>query len=348
MRQMGWIFLGMLLFPPLPGAFAAGPAPECATFPGEPPLQVCTQVKEKMKVGRSTKYRIWVEGTRERVEIRVHNSSPDVIRLKGGDDQVVRTSGGRSNDVEIKVKALRVGSSSLGAHPYSKDVREEAARIATVIAPKLAALEARFSRERRALPVRPAPEAVAGLLDRTERSLLEILSYRELAALRDSVTAELRQARAGARRALSLSKPQRGVVLAALQSPSPPAPESALERIARLLARLTEISRERELIVDLCIVSQPKSAAVVRLHPQSYPEGKRETRTAGKIALFRGLYVYQAELGRSRIRCVPDPKRDSLESCAPLDLLYNSQPVLACDFGPGNCALRSQPVSACQ
>jgi hypothetical protein len=293
-----------------------------------------------MKVGRSTKYRIWVEGTRERVEIRVHNSSPEVIRLKGGDDQTVRTGGGRNNDVEIKVKSLRVGSASLDAHPYSKDVREEAARIATAIAPKLAALEARFARERRA--------QAAGLLDRTERSLLEILSYRELAALRDSVTAEFRQARAGARRAQSLARPREGVRLAAWQSPSPSAPESALERIARLLARLTEISRERDLLVDLCIVSQPKSAALVRLHPQSYPEGKRETRTAGKIALFRGLYVYQAELGKSRIRCVPDPKRDALESCAPLDLLYNSQPVLACDFGPGSCALRSGPVSACQ
>jgi hypothetical protein len=329
MRQKRWIFLGVLLLPTWPAAFAAGPGPQCTTFAGAPPLQVCTQLKETMKVGRSTKYRIWVEGTRERVEIRVHNSSPEVIRLKGGDDQTVRTSGGRNNDVEIKVKSLRVGSASLEAHPYSKDPREEAARIAIVIAPKLAALEARFARERRA-------QAMAGLLDRTERSLLEILSYRELAALRDSVTAEVRQARAGSKRALSLSQPRQGVLLAAFQSPSPSAPESALERIARLLARLTEISRERDLLVDLCIVSQPKSAAVVRLHPQSYPEGKRETRTAGKIALYRGLYVYQAQLGKSRIRCVPDPKRDALESCAPLDLLYNSQPVLACDFGPGS------------
>ncbi|HYN20996.1 MAG TPA: hypothetical protein VE078_08550, partial [Thermoanaerobaculia bacterium] len=135
---------------------------------------------------------------------------------------------------------------------------------------------------------------------------------------------------------------------AAFQRPSLPVKETGVDRITRVFARLMEVFEEpeRELILDLCFVSQPQSGATVRLHPQSFPEGKREAHTAEKIALFRGLYVYQAELsGKPLIRCVPDPKRDPLASCAPLDLLYNSQPLLACDFGLVNCALQSGPVT---
>jgi hypothetical protein len=289
-----------------------------------------------MKVGRSTKYRIWVEGTREPVELRLHNFSPAVVRFAGGDDQRIRTSGGRKNEAQVKVKSLRVGDAQIRVRPYSRDVKQEAARIASEIAPKLAALQADFESKRRS-------QSAAELLDRTEAALLNILSYPELGALRDSVTAELYQARAelGQRRRASL--PQPGVVRAAFQSTTPPSPDSALERIARLLARLVEISREDDLLVELCITSHPQIGVEVRLHPQSYRKDERGTRTNGKLAVFRGLIAYHATHGNQRIDCAPTAEESNrgLARCALLDLLYNAESILDCDFNLKNCSLRS-------
>jgi hypothetical protein len=344
-----WAVPSALFFLVLPAAFAAGPAPECAPFsgpPGQPTIRVCRQFKDDLKVGHSTKYRIWVEGTREPIELRLHNSSPAVVHLKDGDDQFVRTSGGRKNEAQVKVKSLRTGSAKISVHPYSRDVKQEAAQIAAEIAPKLAALQADFDRKRQALP---SPEAMAALLDRTEKTLLEILSYPELGALRDSVTAEFRQARAdlGQRRRASLLQP--GIVRAAFQSTTSPSQDSALNRIGRFLARLTEISTEDDLLVELCITSHPQSGAEVRLHPQSYRKDEHGTRTSGKLAVFRGLIAYHARHGNQQFDCAPTAEESNrgLARCALLDLLYNAEPILDCDFTLKNCALRSgRPAEA--
>lgn len=326
----------------LPAAFAAGPAPECTSFsglPGQPGIRVCTQLKAHMKVGRSTKYRVWVEGTREPVEIRLHNSSPTVIRLGGGDDQVVRTSGGRKNEAEVKVKSLRVGSAGIKAHPYSRNVKQEAAQIAAEIAPKLAALQTDFGRKRRALPRPCPPQAVAALLDGTTDALLEILSYPELAAMRDHVRAVVREARDGLAesREGSTSHP---VVLAAYrfaQSGSGKN-ESALDSIARLIDRLLDLAKKNDYVVNLCVTSVPKNGARFDMEPESYAAGAKDVLTAGEIInIYRGRYVYRAKLASGKpIECRPRP--GSGNPCRPLDLVDDSRPLLVCDFESGLCS----------
>ena len=237
-------------------AFPAAAEPICKTDPAQPSLRVCHETKEQMKAGRSTTLRIWVEGTRKPVEVRVHNSSPDIIRLDGGEDQIIRV--GRK-EVEIELKTLRPGTASYRVRLHSRDVAQEAARIAAEIAPRLAELQARFSRQ----PQSPA------LLDRTEAELLRILSYPELAAMRDHVREVFRNARGelqGFRAAAGR------VMLAAYASD-----ESALDTVAKLIARLLDLSRKNDYVVNLCVTSLPKTGARFDMEPESYPDGGSET-----------------------------------------------------------------------
>jgi hypothetical protein len=292
-----------------------------------------------MKVGRSTKYRVWVEGTREPVEIRLHNSSPTVIRLEGGDDQILRTGGGRKNEAQVKVKSLRVGSAGIKAHPYSRDVKQEAARIATEMAPKLVALQADFVRKRRALPRPAPPAAVTRLLEGTEAALLEILSYPELAAMRDHVRAVVREARNGLAESRG-SSTSHAVVLAAYrfaQSGSGKG-ESGLDSISRLLDRLIDLAKKNDYVVSLCVISVPKGGARFDMEPESYAAGAKDVLTTGEIInIYRGRYVYRAKPAAGKpIECRPRP--GSANPCRPLDLVDDSRPLLVCDFAAGLCS----------
>jgi len=305
---------------------AAAAEPTCKTDPAQPSLRLCYETKEKMKAGRSTTLRIWVEGTRNPVEVRVHNSSPDIIRLNGGEDQIIRV--GRK-EVEIKLKTLRPGTANYRVHLHSRDVAQEAARIAAEIAPQLAAWQARFSRERAALPRPHPPQAAAALLDRTEAGLMGILSYPELAAMRDHVREALRNARGelqGFQETAAVSR----VMLAAFASD-----DSALDTVGKLIARLLDLSRKNDLVVNLCVTSLPKAGAIFDMEPESYADGGRDTVTAGRLVnIYRGSYIYRATLKRAKpIECNSRKGR----SCRPLDLVDDSRPLLVCDFDAGLC-----------
>ncbi len=299
---------------------AAGAEPTCKTDPAQPSLQVCYETKEQMKAGRSTTLRIWVEGTRKPVEVRVHNSSPDIIRLEGGVDQIIRV--GRK-EVEIKLKTLRPGTASYRVHLHSRDAVQEAARIAAEVAPQLAAWQARFSRERAALP----PGGEAALLDRTEAGLMGILSYPELAAMRDYVRNVLRDARRDLQGFQETTAAGR-VMLAAFASN-----DSALDTVAKLIARLLDLSRKNDYVVNLCVTSLPKSGAHFDMEPESYPDGGSDTVTAGRLVnIYRGSYIYRATLKRAKpIEC------KSGRSCRPLNLIDDPRTLLVCDFNAGLC-----------
>ena len=230
---------------------------------------------------------------------------------------------------------------------YSVDVKQQAAAIAIVIAPQLAALRADFDRERQ------SKEPLA-LLDSTEKALLEILSTPELAAIRDAVKMEFRQARAevlGTRSSRHPGDSRLRIVPAAFrESPSPAADDSAaLDRIARFLARLTGAAEKQELARDVCVVSQPRTRARVLLYPPSYARGKQEAHTAEKLTLYLGLYAWEAKL-RGWIRCVPDRATGlAPQGCAFLDLLTNEQSIISCDFDLNSCVLKSGPIpTGCQ
>ncbi|MES1242418.1 MAG: hypothetical protein ABUT39_12425 [Acidobacteriota bacterium] len=228
---------------------------------------------------------------------------------------------------------------------YSVDVKQESAAFAIVIAPKLAALQADFDRRRRT-------EDPLTLLNSTEEALLGILGAPELAAMQDAVKVEFRRARAELPGSRSGSHPgdlrHRVVPAAFRQSPSPAADSPALDRIARLLAKLTGAAEKQEIARDVCVLSKPRARARVQLYPPSYPRGKQEAQTEGKLTLYLGLYAWEAKL-RGRIECKPDGAGLAPPACAFLDLLTNDQSIILCDFDLKSCVLGHGPVPAgCQ
>ncbi|HEX4954420.1 MAG TPA: FecR domain-containing protein [Thermoanaerobaculia bacterium] len=72
-------------------------------------LTLESEYKDTLKQGRSTWLVLTVEGSRDKLRIRVRNLSPDIIRIRGGADQVVTTRGGRNNTARLKVKAVGDG-----------------------------------------------------------------------------------------------------------------------------------------------------------------------------------------------------------------------------------------------
>jgi len=90
-----------------------------APAPGFPPedkaatlvLQVGGQIDStKLQRLESTPMRLRVQGTEEPIELRVRNRTPSIISIEGGDDQVIRTTGGSPNQLERTVRGISPGA----------------------------------------------------------------------------------------------------------------------------------------------------------------------------------------------------------------------------------------------
>lgn len=64
---------------------------------------------ELLHSGQSTPMHIRIVGTEDRLELRLTNSTPEIISIEGGDEGLVWTSGGADNTVERTVRGLRPG-----------------------------------------------------------------------------------------------------------------------------------------------------------------------------------------------------------------------------------------------
>ena len=65
--------------------------------------------KNKLLRGESTPLRLWMMGTDEPLSLRLWNTTPSIISLVGGEDQIVTTSGGSPNEVVKTVNAVSPG-----------------------------------------------------------------------------------------------------------------------------------------------------------------------------------------------------------------------------------------------
>lgn len=73
------------------------------------------EAPSSLSPGQKVRPRVRVEGTTERMELEVTNRSPSVVRLEGGNERRVRSSGGTPNVAELKARALAAGSFSMSA-----------------------------------------------------------------------------------------------------------------------------------------------------------------------------------------------------------------------------------------
>lgn len=74
----------------------------------------------KLFEGQGTKGKIIVEGTQLPVTVRITNLTPQIITLKGGQVQILKTSGGKKNLVKIRFKGIKVGKFLLDSRPVDK------------------------------------------------------------------------------------------------------------------------------------------------------------------------------------------------------------------------------------
>src|ERR1700724_2340022 len=230
------------------------------------------------------------------------------------------------------------------------------------------------------LPVLPSGEArpaapVFELLGSAEGSLLNVLNYPELTALRDSVKDHFLIARTqlgdrnlapqqtdSRRPTWSIAPPATSAVFAGwrhavspAQVPSVSGPSTvprqkaslAFDGIINLLSRLRKLAESNDLVVDLCIRSSPVEHAAFSLHPKSYSADPSRLVTNGKLPnVYRGLYVYKVERdGRLVIDCGWTPSGHGRD-CA-LDLVDDSQALLLCNLDLGSCQRRAASNSNC-
>jgi hypothetical protein len=236
--------------------------------------------------------------------------------------------------VRRKVTLIGPGEPRLTVRPYSALPKQEAAAIAAALAPRLAQIEAAFNEGRAKLVPTYPDEAVSELLHLTETKLLEALSYQELAALRDYVREQFREARRDQDKATAaLPSPQPKAMLASLIPPLgkelfmaiAPA-ESALDRIGRMLRRLTGMAASDDMTTNLCVMSTPEQGAAFSMRPRSYNKWRGDKTNTEILNLYRGIYIYRISKWFRSFSC------KNPEICNLIDLVDDTKPVLYCDL----------------
>ncbi|HYU34925.1 MAG TPA: hypothetical protein VEW48_22470 [Thermoanaerobaculia bacterium] len=219
-----------------------------------------------------------------------------------------------------------------------------AAKLGVVLPTVLEQLRAR----RRELAEAGYPrDGVAALLDTTETSLQKELQAPGSSPLREH-TAEIfdevrRHLELPTRTALH-SSPVPQAIVASLRFVRLEEVQESLDRhrtdtelnlIEAFIADLWDRATRNDLIVDLCVLSDPPKAKVTLQAKDG--EGIDPTKTNGRLVnLFRGKYFYTVE------------KRSLSKLAGPIDLYSKKQPVLDCAWDGGGCAVRDGWAEACR
>lgn len=95
--------------------------------------------RNRLMRGESTPLTMWIDGTDEPMSLRLWNTTPQIVSLEGGEDQVVTTSGGSSNQMQRTVHAVSPGDFTINYEltgywcPCAETIAEEA--VTTLIGP---------------------------------------------------------------------------------------------------------------------------------------------------------------------------------------------------------------------
>jgi hypothetical protein len=229
-----------------------------------------------------------------------------------------------------------------------------ALELAVQLTAKLPQLLERFSARREEIAraersgADPVP-MVRELLDSTEAELRGEVDSPDYAPLRDKVAAVFQGARAklGLLDAKSTYRRLPAGVAFASFSRQDADRETLLDEIGSFLHQFLDLAQEKNLVVDLCVVSQPLKEAVLNMNPPSDPLSVSHGRTPTKLLhLFRGLYAYSIEgKGRTPIQC--QPPQGTFDRCL-ADLWPSSKPTLDCSFDRPDCSVREGWPAACE
>jgi hypothetical protein len=313
--------------------------------------------------GRHRRVCVGVEGTDERVALRVRNAAPELVALFGGDVQEVRTSGGARNRAAIEGRATGLpGQWTLDIDPATASCPcaaggsegippERVAELEACLQAALAEIEAWFDGRAEELAARAArgdlsADEVVALIDELEERLLRVMATPDLAALRAWVEDELAREREVWRRAPAGPVPAAAraatgfVLVADRPGDRPPIARAQaeasmgfgafLERIKVFFGHLREVSSD--LVVDLCVRSHP-SGASAWVQPKRFSEGRRSIQTTDTafLNLGRGIYVGEVE---------GEEDREPFE----VDLVKRYATYVECTLGSPPCDTPSMPT----
>jgi len=233
--------------------------------------------------------------------------------------------------------------------------QRRAAELGRLLVKALPGILTNFQVRRRKLPLLSGGNAyeaaaVESLLRETETALRGALGDEELAPLRDYVAETFRAVRERLGRPRQAGLPRSPRILFArwsadTESVDRGAVDIALDQIGTLIQKIFSRAKSQELIVTLCVVSQPDGAKFTMSAP-SLPDKPYETRTNGEFDAFRGLYGYAIEKGSKFIRCMAPPAGERW-SCIPVNLV-DDPPVLDCDLGTDACQHRNRVRGDCR
>jgi len=278
-------------------------------------------LSEALQPGETTVVEWQITGTTEPVPVRLRTNNKASGRMKGGDDQVVVSSGGTPNVVRRVVTARAPGVFQIEAEVES-DGDATADEIAAAFRRELRRIADDVRVAQRHMPRQRPALFVLQVIDHTEADVARSLPYRELAPFRDALAAfiaELRAEIAAARPRASLN----GIVLVADRTDE----ASWLDRLAYWLFDASDKSTTG----TLCIRTTPVSQASLKFYPKSFPSDVTPVTSTSLLKLYLGHYVYEIE------------RAGYLPSKSEIDLLFGAQRIV-------NCALRTRnsDPQACQ
>ena len=293
------------------GAADAPAPPKCVERSGG--MRVCSQLDESAlsAPGRSTTWRVWLEGGGAPIQVRLHNSSPRVVRVKGGDDQVIHMGCRLHREVRRKVTVV---SAFCPARRRLLAISEERPPPRRRPGPDAGADRAISSpAERTPAGPRAQPRrrwsTARGRASRHSGSIAGGLAptpwpVRQARALRPSARKSSRPLPPRFTAAVYVS-----LALTAAPSTQPPTTaERILDEVARCIRGLRQMADSNDITTSLCLTSEP-TRATFRMRPQSFNQWLSDKLTTGEHrTVFRGLYVYSARKGLKTIRCL-DPQR---------------------------------------
>lgn len=301
-----------------------------------------------------------VLGTSSPMRVQLRNTTPQVVRLEGGDLQLVATSGGEPNTFVRTLHPLAVGGYHIQAtlpgeitpfqsRAYLKILEKSFQR-------ELSQTADRFAAARRRLESSNAryyqAADVQRLVKDARSELLGSLAQPELAAFRDYADDELSKIEGRiAAEAKSAASPRPSwhtpVVVPAAFQRAPARPAGAIEKkeADSLLKRAGDFLnqyRRKPLVRHLWIQSLPEWGAAVRIYPRSYPSVGRTGFTDQAFCnLPLGRYEY--EVYRAKYKPITGNT---------IDLVRDEQQALDCQLQRSGkavpCGLVAGVARGCQ
>jgi hypothetical protein len=258
-------------------------------------------------------------------------------------------------------RRLSPGRISMGGNDWRSKLGDAArlaaaASAATIIAKKLAKIEAEFRERRQRLTVVSAgteseayrAKEVSSLVDSTEEDVLDALDDKEWAALRDSVSLRFRRVRTGLESSAQTASAARpGIRLAAFGRNKADREDLMLrtranpliEAVGSLIATVKSRFAEKRLTVRLCVISQPVPEATFHMWPPSYKKGDFGGDTVKEIpGAPIGRYFYKAQYRQRGLKKQYEPIECGGEDNPCFDFVENTADrLIECDFVAGIC-----------